>query len=108
MAWFFTGRRSLYRFNGVLRTVTRKEELSRVVDPILHVFLSQSLPFFWADWPDAGTPGWPEYLSSKRIPFVRMNAIPAMARKLDSLPQASLSKEVEIIRVETNGIKMTG
>jgi len=31
-----------------------------------------------------------------------------MARKLDSLPQASLSKEVEIIRVETNGIKMTG
>ena len=40
VAWYNTGRRSYFRFNGVVRTVTRTEDLSRVVDPILDVFLS--------------------------------------------------------------------
>jgi hypothetical protein len=35
-----------------------------------HTFISQSLPFFWADWPDAGTPGLAEYLNATGIPFV--------------------------------------
>ncbi len=56
-AWFTTGRRCLYRFNGVVRTVTRPEKLDGLADPILETFISQRLPFFWADFPDDGTPG---------------------------------------------------
>ena len=34
VAWFTTGWRSLYRFNGVVRTAARTENLSRIVEPI--------------------------------------------------------------------------
>lgn len=52
VTWFATGRRSLLRFNAVLRTVANSPEaLRRLADPILDLFLSQKLPFFWAAWP---------------------------------------------------------
>ena len=101
VAWFTTGRQSLFRFNGVVRTITRPEKLHEFVDPILEVFLSQKLPFFWVDWQDAGTPGLGAYLRSKKIPFLHLEAIPAMACTLSPLPNLSLPKEVEIISVQT-------
>src|SRR3990172_7356856 len=56
--WFTTGRRSLGRFNGVLRTmVSNPDDLAGVIDPILGVFLSQNLPFFWVDWEAIAAPG---------------------------------------------------
>lgn len=101
VAWFTTGRRSLFRFNGVVRTTTRTEDLPNVVDPILDVFLAQELPFFWADWQDAGTPGLGDYLHAKELPFLHWTAIPAMSRELGSLPPISLPEEVEITVLQT-------
>jgi ribosomal protein S18 acetylase RimI-like enzyme len=101
VTWFTTGRRSLLRFNGVLRAVvSRAEELNTVVDPILDVFLSQTLPFFWVDWEVVGTPGLGDYLNSKGIPF-ECFSVPAMSRALDDLPELSLPQGVEIARVQT-------
>lgn len=101
ITWFITGRRSLMRFNGVLRTaVSRGEELGRVVDPVLEEFLSQNLPFFWVDWPVVGTPGLGDYLFSKGIPFSTFS-LPLMTRTLEALPPVSLLKDVEITRVQT-------
>ena len=101
VAWFSTGRRSLYRFNGVVRTVTRAEDLSRIVDPILESFLSKRLPFFWADFPDVGTPGLSDYLSSKDVRWTHIKGMPCMSRGLDGLPESSFPKEVEIVHVQT-------
>lgn len=101
VTWFTTGRRSLLRFNGVLRTVvSRADGLSRIVEPILNVFLSQNLPFFWVDWPVVGTPGLGDYLNSKEIAFMCFS-MPAMSRALDDLPELSLPQGVEIVRVQT-------
>ena len=61
ITWFATERRSLYRFNGVVRTATRAEDLSRIADSILESFISKRLPFFWVDFHDGGTPGLGEY-----------------------------------------------
>ncbi|CAG1016483.1 hypothetical protein ANAEL_05643 [Anaerolineales bacterium] len=101
VVWYETGRQSLFRFNGVLRTATRTEELSRIVDPILDLFLSQNLPFFWVDWQDVGVPGLGDYLSSRNIQFVHAKGMPTMSRGLDDLPELSLSKEVELVRVQS-------
>jgi ribosomal protein S18 acetylase RimI-like enzyme len=101
VAWFITGRRSLYRFNGVVSTKIRTEDLSKVIDPILETFLSKDLPFFWADWSDAGTPGLGDYLNSKRIPWERFRGMPCMSRGLDDLLDLHLPQEVEIVRVES-------
>ena len=66
--WFTTGRRSQFRFNGVLHTaVSPAEGLHKMADPILAVFLAQNLPFFWVDWPAVGTPGLGRYLISKGL-----------------------------------------
>lgn len=101
VAWFNTGRRSLLRFNAVLRTVAGSPEvLRRVADPILDVFLSQNLPFFWAAWPPDGAPSLAEYLSATGLLFLRYT-MPAMARQLDDLPAAAPPDGVEIARVQT-------
>jgi GNAT superfamily N-acetyltransferase len=101
VAWFITERQSLYRFNGVGRTATRTENLSGLVDPILETFLSNGLPFFWVDWQDIGTPGLREYLNSKKIHLDHFKGMPAMSRGLDNLPELSLPKEVEVVRVQS-------
>lgn len=100
VAWYNTGRRSHFRFNGVVRTATRTEELRRIVDPILDEYLFQNLPFFWADWQDAGTPGLGDYLNSKRLSFTHVKSVPAMLRELDDLPELSLPDSVEIVEVQ--------
>ena len=101
LIWFTTGRRSLLRFNGVLRTaVPSAEDLNRVADPVLEVFLSQNLPFFWVDWPGVSTPGLRGYLNAKGIPFT-IFSLPLMTRALNELPPVSLPPGVEIRRVQT-------
>ncbi len=99
--WFTTGRRSQFRFNGVLHTaVSPAEGLHKMADPILAVFLAQNLPFFWVDWPAVGTPGLGRYLISKGLELLTLS-LPAMARALADPPRASLPPEVELSRVET-------
>lgn len=101
VAWFTTGRRSLLRFNAVLRTVADSPEvLRRAADPILDVFLSQKLPFFWAAWPPGGAPDLADTLAATGLPFLHFNA-PAMARRLADLPAVALPAGVEIARVQT-------
>ena len=101
IAWFTTDRRSLYRFNGVVRTATPAEDLSRIADPILESFLSKRLPFFWVDFPDGGTPGLGEYLNSKNIRWEHFKGMPCMSRGLDDLPELPLPKEVEIVPIHS-------
>lgn len=101
VAWFTTGRRSLLRFNAVLRTVAASPDaLRRVADPILDTFLAQKLPFFWVDWPPGGAPGLADYLNATGLPLLRFSA-PAMARRLEDLPIIALPGGVEIIRVQS-------
>lgn len=100
VTWFVTGRRSLGRFNGVLHTaISRIEDIGKVVDPILKMFISQNLPFFWVDWAEIGTTGLGDYLVFKESALMKFS-IPAMTRALDDLPQVSIPKEVEITRVQ--------
>lgn len=101
VAWFTTGRRSLYRFNGVVSAKIRTGDLSKVIEPILQTFLSNNLPFFWVDWSDAGTPGLDAYLSSRNNRFEHFNGTPCMSRGLDDLPELPLPQEVEILRVQS-------
>lgn len=101
LIWFTTGRRSRMRFNGVLRTVSSPPEaVGTLVQPILDTFLSQSLPFFWVDWPVVGTPGLSSYLNTRGISLTTFS-LPLMARGLRDLPRVSLPKEVELVRVQT-------
>lgn len=101
IAWFTTEQQSLYRFNGVVRTATRPETLGELADPILETFISKRLPFFWADFPDGGTPGLGEFLNSKNIHWEHFKGMPCMSRGLDNLPELSLPKEVEITCVQS-------
>lgn len=101
ITWFATERRSLYRFNGVVRTATRAEDLSRIADSILESFISKRLPFFWADFPDGGTPGLGEFLNSKNIRWENFKGMPCMSSGLEDLPELSLPKEVELVRVQS-------
>lgn len=101
IVWFTTGRRSLPRFNGVLRTVVaRPEHVGRVVQAVLDHFVSRELPFFWVDWPVVGTPGLGRHLQGSRLAFMTLT-MPAMARPLQALSPISLPPEVELIRVQT-------
>lgn len=101
VAWFTTGRRSLLRFNAVLRTVADSPEaLRRVAEPILDVFLAQKLPFFWAAWPPDAAPGLADYLAATGLPFLHFNA-PAMARRLADLPAVAPPDGFEIVSVQT-------
>lgn len=104
VAWFTTGRRRLLRFNAVLRTVADSpEEVRRLADPILDVFLSQNLPFFWAVWPPGDAPGLAEYLSATGLPFEHFH-MPAMTRRLDDLPGSTQGR----MRVIANDGFLTG
>lgn len=100
IAWFYTGRRSILRFNGVLKISTTKKPLATIGDPVLDHFRSQGLPFFWADYPPGSAHGLGEYLISHDIPLV-LNGMPAMSRRLDGLPELNLPPEVEISPVCT-------
>ncbi len=101
IVWFATGRRSLPRFNGVLRTVVaRPEELGGVVRPVLDLFLARDLPFFWVDWPAVGTPGLGRHLQASGLALTAIT-MPAMTRTLKALPRAPLPPEVELSRVQT-------
>lgn len=100
IVWFATGRCSLARFNGVLRTVVgRPSDLGRAVDPVLAVFRKQAVPFFWAGWPPGSAPGLGDYLRASGIP-IESYTMPAMARRLDDLPQAALPDDVSIAPVQ--------
>lgn len=101
IAWFTTGRRSLFRFNGILRSPTRVENLVEIADPILETLTAQRLPFFWVDWQEGSAPELVEYLNSKNIRWEHIKGMPAMSRGLDALPEISLPKEVEIVRVQS-------
>lgn len=101
IAWFTTGRQSLYRFNGVVRTATHPENLGRLADPILETFISKRLPFFWVNFPDGGTPRLGDYLNSKHFRWETFKGMPCMSRGLDDLPEISLPKEVELVRVRS-------
>lgn len=101
IAWFTTGRRSLFRFNGILRLPTHVENLVEIADPILETLTSQHLPFFLVDWQQGGAPGLLEYLNSKNIRWEHIKGMPAMSRGLDDLPEIPLPSEVEIIRVQS-------
>ncbi|QLQ08686.1 MAG: hypothetical protein HZY76_23710 [Anaerolineae bacterium] len=103
VAWFTTGRRSLLRFNAVLRTVAASPaELRRVADPILDTFLTQNLPFFWVDWPPGGAPGLADYLHATGLPFLCFD-MPAMVRRLDHLPAVVPPDGVEVVRAHGAG-----
>lgn len=101
VAWFTTGRRSLLRFNAVLRTVAASPaELRRVADPILDTFLTQNLPFFWVDWPPGDAPGLADHLRATGLSLLCFSS-PAMVRRLDHLPAVVLPDGVEVVRVHT-------
>lgn len=100
ISWFITGKRSLLRFNGVLRMRASPGELDALVDPLLDYFCSNHLPFFWADYPPGSTPGLGEYLAAHGIPLGARD-MPAMQRSLDDLPSFHLPEHVEITEVRT-------
>ena len=102
VSWYNTGRKSHFRFNGVVRTTPSADDLSKVVDPILEVFTTQELPFFWADWKDGDIPGLGDYLRSKKLSFRYLPGIPAMTRELKSIPELTLPEDVEVVQVQTN------
>lgn len=58
LVWFCTGRRSLYRFNGVLRAATAPGKLAQVTAPIWDGFRKRNLPFLWIDILPAQRLGW--------------------------------------------------
>jgi hypothetical protein len=98
--WFTTGKRSLVRFNGVLRMRVTPGELAALVDPLLDYFCSNHLPFFWADYPPGSTPGLGEYLSAHGVRLAAKD-MPAMQHSLESLTSFHLPEQVEITEVRT-------
>jgi GNAT superfamily N-acetyltransferase len=100
ISWFTTGKRSLVRFNGVLRMSTSHREIAALVDPLLDYFQSNQLPFFWADYPPGSTPGLGEYLSAHGVRLAAKD-MPAMQRSLEGLSSFHLPVQVEITEVRT-------
>jgi GNAT superfamily N-acetyltransferase len=100
ISWFTTGKRSLMRFNGVLRMRASPGEHAALVDPLLDYFQSNHLPFFCADYPPGSIPGLGQYLESHGVPLAARE-MPAMQRSLDSLPSFHLPKQAEITEVRT-------
>jgi ribosomal protein S18 acetylase RimI-like enzyme len=100
IVWFITGRRSLTRFNGVLRTMVAPEKLEAIATPVLKTFLDDRLPFFWVDFPTGTSPGLGGYLEARGVSLIA-RAMPAMHRSLAGLPELCLPDEVEISIVST-------
>jgi GNAT superfamily N-acetyltransferase len=100
ISWFTTGKRSLLRFNGVLRLRASPGELTALVDSVVDYFRSNHLPFFWADYPPGSTPGLGKYLSTKGVPLAAKD-MPAMQRSLEGLPSFHLLGQVEITEVRS-------
>jgi ribosomal protein S18 acetylase RimI-like enzyme len=100
LIWFHTGRRSLTRFNGVVRSLVSADKLAEVVNPILAYFFSNNLPFFWVDYPPGSTPGLGQYLESHGVSLAARD-LPAMQRSLANLPVFHLPQQVEITEVRT-------
>ncbi len=100
LVWFTTGRRSLLRFNGVLRFLVSPENLDALAGPVLAHFRSNRLPFFWAEYPPGAVPGLGRFLNTHGIPLGAKD-MPAMQRGLDELPPPILPAEFEITAVQT-------
>lgn len=101
ITWFITGRRSLTRFNGVLRTDPSAQNLLQIARLVVDRFFSSNLPFFWADYPPGAAPGLAEFLSSQEVPLIA-RGMPAMQRSLEDLPALGMPDEVEITLVESD------
>lgn len=96
VTWFMTGRRSLLRFNGVLRlTVARHADLPAVMDPIIQAFVANKTPFFCVAWPPTGAPGLSQYLEATGVPLLRIG-MPAMIHPLDDIAEPALPAGVTI------------
>lgn len=105
MVWFTTNRRSLTRFNGVLRTNTSAQNLPEVVNRVLDHFFSNNLPFFWADFPHGAVLGLGEFLVSHEVSLIARD-MPSMQRSLEDLPALDIPDEVEIMLVQTEQDQM--
>lgn len=100
IVWFTTHRRSLARFNGVLRTYASTQNLAEVVQPVFDYFFSNNLPFFWADFPPGAAPGLGEFLISHEVSLIA-RGMPAMQRRLGDFPALEIPGGVEIALVQT-------
>lgn len=99
-SWFATGKRSLTRFNGVLRMRASRREQAAMLGQLLEYFHSNHLPFFWADYPPGSTPGLEQYLVSHGVLQVARD-MPAMQRGLREMPSFRLPEQVEITEVHS-------
>ncbi|MCZ7553138.1 MAG: hypothetical protein B6D39_00410 [Anaerolineae bacterium UTCFX2] len=101
LIWFRTGRKSIFRFNGVLRARIPSKRLAETTGPILADFWENNLPFFWADYPPSATPGLGEYLAANGITRVA-KGMPAMTRSLDDLPPLPPLEKMVISEVRSS------
>lgn len=96
LVWFTTGRPYFPRFNGVLRSVLPPgQDLSSLVDPVLEYFVSNHLPFFWANYPPGETPGLEEHLRAKGV-LAATYSLQTMGCSLSELPANTPPPDVEI------------
>ncbi len=99
LVWFTTGRAYFPRFNGVLRTMLPPgQDLASLVDPVLEYFLTNHLPFFWANSPPGGAAGLEEHLRAKGVVSATYS-LEAMGCSLSNLPANMLPPEIEINEV---------
>jgi GNAT superfamily N-acetyltransferase len=96
LVWFTTGRAYFPRFNGVLRSVLPPgQDLASVVDPLLEYFVSNHLPFFWANYPPGEMPGLEDYLRAKGV-LAATYSLQAMGCSLSELPANTPPPDIEI------------
>lgn len=100
LTWFCTGRRSLMRLNGVLQIRSTPEAMIAAIDRAVEHYFSQTLPFFWADFPPGSAPGLEKYLEDRGISLLA-RGMPAMHRTLSDLQNVKLLSGIEINEVKT-------
>ena len=101
LIWFRTGRKSLLRFNGILRARIPPVKLESIAGPVLADFRKNNLPFFWADFPPGATPGLDEFLEASGVPLV-IKGMPAMTKNLDDVLSLPLHENVVISEVHSS------